>query len=100
MSSSAAFNLSMINPDEITMSGAKSTDNVRVAEYRFTLLPPFPGGASGAALANNGMKITANKTKLTIPSGATGTYRVGLEVWDDRGQQSAASSIMTVNVYP
>jgi hypothetical protein len=100
MSSSAAFNLSMINPDEITMSGAKSTDNVRVAEYRFTLLPPFPGGASAAALANNGMKITTNKTKLTIPSGATGTYRVGLEVWDDRGQQSAASSIMTVNVYP
>ncbi len=97
---SAAFNLSMINPDEITLSGAKSTDNNRVAEYRFTMLPPIPGGASTAALANNGMKITTNKTKLTIPAGTTGTFRIGLEVWDDRGQQSAASSIMTVNIYP
>ncbi len=100
MSTSAAFNLAMINPDEITLSGVNSTDNVRVAEYRFTLLPPFPGGATSAALANNGMKITTNKTKLTIPPGATGTYRVGLEVWDDRGQQSAANATMTVNIYP
>ncbi len=98
--SSSAYNLSMITPDEITLSGAKSTDNSRVAEYRFTLRPPLPGGATAAALANNGMKITTNKTKLTIPPGATGTYRVGLEVWDDRGQKSAADSTMTINIYP
>lgn len=99
-SSSVAFNLSMINPDEVTLSGANSTDNNTVAEYRFTMLPPIPGGATTAALANHGMKITSNKTKLTVPAGVTGTFRIGLEVWDNRGQQSPAASTITVNIYP
>ncbi len=96
----AAFNLSMITPDEITLSGALSTDNNMVTEYRFTLLNPVPGGATTAALANHGMRIATNKTKLTVPPGATGTYRVGLEVWDDRGQKSANTDVITVNIYP
>ena len=95
-----AFNLGMINPDEITLSGVNSTDNSMVKEYRFTLLPPIPGGATAAALANNGMRIMTNKTKLTVPPGATGTYRIGLEVWDDRGQKSANTDVITVNIYP
>lgn len=96
----AAFNLSMISPDEITLSGVTSTDNGMVKEYRFALLPPFPSGVTTAVLANHGVKITTNKTKLTIPSGAVGTYRVGLEVWDDRGQKSGSTATMTINIYP
>lgn len=97
---SANFALSMISPDEITLSGITSTDNTMVKEYRFTLLPPLPSGATTAALANSGVKSTVNKTKLTIPPGATGTYRVGLEVWDDRGQKSANSDVISLNVNP
>ena len=95
-----AFNLSMINPDEITLSGVNSTDNSLVKEFRFTMLTPIPGGATTAALANNGVRMLTNKTKLTIPAGATGTYRIGLEVWDDRGQKSANTDVITVNIYP
>ncbi|MDP2270959.1 MAG: choice-of-anchor D domain-containing protein [Archangium sp.] len=97
---SASFNLSMINPDEITFSGATSTDNGMVREYRFTLLPPIPGGATSAALQNNGMRTMTDKVKLTIPPGVTGTFRIGLEVWDDRGQKSANTDVITVNIYP
>lgn len=97
---SVSYNLSMINPDEITLSGVNSTDNNPVAGYRFTLLSFPTGSASTAALANHAMTITSNKTKLTIPSGATGTYRVGLEVFDDRGQKSANPDVIVVNVYP
>lgn len=96
---SAAFNLSMISPDEITLSAATSTDNSMVKEYRFQLRPPLPAGVATSVLANHGVKITQNKTKLTIPSGAVGTYRVGVEVWDDRGQQSGMAT-MTINIYP
>ncbi len=95
----ASFNLSMINPDEITLSGATSTDNSMVREYRFTLLLPFPGGATSAALQNNGMRGMTNKVKLTIPQGVTGTFRIALEVWDDRGQKSAIT-VIVVNIYP
>ncbi|MFT3707550.1 MAG: hypothetical protein QM817_07755 [Archangium sp.] len=97
---SGAYNLAMINPDEITLSGATSTDDNMVSQYRFVLRPPFPGGASAAALENNGMWITSNKAKLTIPPGATGTYFLLLDVKDSRGQQSPASSTMTINIYP
>jgi hypothetical protein len=95
-----AFNLGMIMPDEITLSGVNSTDDNMVAEYRFTMLPPIPGGATVAALANHNMRIPTNKTKLTVPPGATGTYRIGLTVWDNRGQQSANTDVITVNIYP
>jgi hypothetical protein len=90
----------MIDPDEVTLSGSLSTDNNMVKSYRFTLLPPIPGGATGAALQNNGMKTMNAKAKLTVPPGVTGTFRVGLEVWDDRDQKSANTDVITVNIYP
>ena len=94
----AAFNLSMISPDEITLSGSTSTDDTMVREYRFSRLQGSVGNDSD--LANHGTRIMTNKTKLTIPSGLTGTYRIGLEVWDDRGQKSANTDVITVNIYP
>jgi hypothetical protein len=39
-------------------------------------------------------------TALTIPSGATGTFRIGLEVWDDCGAKSANTDVITLNIYP
>lgn len=95
----AAFNLSMIMPDEITLSAATSTDDNGVRECRFTLLPQVPMGAS-MALQNNNMRTMMCQVKLTIPPGVTGLFRVGLDVWDTRGQQSPASSTMTINIYP
>lgn len=97
---SFAVNLSAINPNEVTLSGVTSTDDLRVAEYRFTLLPPIPGGATTAALANHGMRMRTNKTVLAIPGTSTGTYRLGLEVWDDCGQKAGITAVITVNVYP
>ncbi|MBL8913526.1 MAG: choice-of-anchor D domain-containing protein [Archangium sp.] len=95
----AAFNLSMIMPDEITLSAATSTDDNGVRECRFTLLPQIPMGAS-MALQNNNMRTMMCQVKLVIPPGVTGLFRVGLDVWDTRGQQSPASSTMTINIYP
>jgi hypothetical protein len=97
-STSASFNLSMINPDEITFSAANSTDDTTVTEYKFELLGGSPFDSS--ALANHNIRMTSNKTKFTIPAGGTGTFRVRLDVWDDRGQKSPTPSIITVNVYP
>lgn len=94
---SVSYNLSMIDPDEITLSGVNSTDNSMVREYRFILFP-IPGVPS-TALANHNVKMTSNKTKLTIPPGATGTYRVGLKVWDDRGQESGNTDVIVIDVY-
>lgn len=99
-STSGSFNLSMIDPDEITLSGKNSTDDTMVKEYAFTLLPPLPANVTTAALANNGVRGTASKTKLTIPTGATGTYRIRLEVWDNRGQKSGNTSMLTLSIYP
>ncbi|HEY0883214.1 MAG TPA: hypothetical protein VGD87_16880, partial [Archangium sp.] len=92
------FNLSMISPDEITFSAANSTDNNMVREYRFSLL----GGSSfnTSALANHDVRMTTNKTKFTIPPGGTGTFRIKLDVWDDRGQKSSNTDVITVNIYP
>lgn len=41
-----------------------------------------------------------NKVVLTVPAGVTGVFRIGLDVWDDAGQQSPSSSVIMVNVYP
>lgn len=98
---SASFNLGMINPDEITFSGAKTTDNGTVASYQFTMLGGSTGGITPAALANNGMWITTKTTKLTIPAGVTNaTFRIALIAKDDRGSQSPSPSIITVNIFP
>ncbi|MCC6336979.1 MAG: choice-of-anchor D domain-containing protein [Myxococcales bacterium] len=97
---SLTVNLSTTNPKEVTLSGVKSTDDNQVREYRFKLLPPLPAGATSANLANHDTKIMTPTTKLTIPDGATGLYRVSLEVWDDRGQKSGNTPVLLVNVYP
>jgi hypothetical protein len=100
--STMAANLSMLgSPATVTISGVNSTDDNMVAEYRFTLLPPFPApSVTTAALANSGVRGTAKQTVLTVPPGATGRYRIELEVWDNRGQISLIPSILNVNVYP
>ncbi|MFO0596956.1 MAG: choice-of-anchor D domain-containing protein [Myxococcaceae bacterium] len=96
---SATFNLSMINPDQITLSGVTSTDNNMVREYAFSLRPPVPGGST-TVLSNNGMRTTSNKQVLTIPPGGNGVYYIRLDVWDDRGQQSPSSATMTLSIFP
>jgi hypothetical protein len=97
---SLSVNLSTLSPKEITVSGVKSTDDHMVNEYRFKLLPPLPPGVTTANLANHDVKIMTPTTRLTIPDGATGLFRVSLEVWDDRGQKSGNTPVMLINVYP
>jgi hypothetical protein len=97
---SANYSLASINPDVITVSGVTSTDDSRVVDYKFTLLPPIPGGATTAALANHGVRGPANKTALTIPAAATGVYRVGMVVYDDCGQASGTTAVISVNISP
>lgn len=98
--SSMAVNLSQLADKIIHLSGARSTDDTTVADYRFKLLPPLPSGVTTAALDNYDVKISTPSTRLTLPSGVTGTYRIGLEVWDNRGQHSANTSVLVLNVYP
>jgi hypothetical protein len=95
-----SYSLVAINPNVITLSAVGSTDDSRVAEYKFTLLPPLPGGATTAALANHGVRGPLGKTTLTIPGLADGTYRVGLQVYDDCGQASPVIAIITLNISP
>jgi hypothetical protein len=99
---SAGFStpLSGLSPAQLTFSGVTSTDDGAVKKYRFTLLPPFPPNVTSAALANHATIITADTTVLSIPPGATGVYRVGLEVWDDAGQRSVNAATMSVTIVP
>ncbi len=103
---SASFNLSMVPAGEITLSAVNSTDTAPgvVSEYRFTVITtqvsPLPAGASVNDLDGNGVRAAISKRKLTIPAGVTGNYRIGLTVWDNRGQQSANMSTITIIVYP
>lgn len=90
---SASYNVSSINPDEVTLSGATSTG--LVSEYRFVMLPPIPGGATTAALSNHNQRSTQARSILTIAPGVTGTFRVGLEVWDSCGVKAANTSIIS-----
>jgi hypothetical protein len=99
-SATASFNLANLTPDELTFSGVNSTDDHQVREYRFTMLPPLPAGATTSALANNGVRTTMSTVVLTLPPGVTGVFRIGLEVWDDAGQQSPTSSVISVSVFP
>lgn len=97
---SKTVNLNMLTVKEITLSGVKSTDDNMVSQYRFRLLPPLPTGVTTANLANHDTQIMTPTTKLTIPDGATGLYRISLEVWDNRGQKSGNTPVMLLNVYP
>jgi hypothetical protein len=91
--------LSALSPPEVVLSGVNSTDDTSVAEYRFTLLN-FPAGVTTAALRSSGVRGTVNQTVLTVPPAGTGTYRVQLEVWDNRGQRSGIAAAIDLNLYP
>jgi hypothetical protein len=109
---SMSVQYSALTTKEITFSGAASYDPDPAApggskppvKYKFTLLPgaggSFPPGVTTQNLANNGTQITTATTKLTIPSGGIGTYRVALVVYDDRAQASANSAVLSLSVYP
>lgn len=91
----------MIDPHEITISGANSTDDGTITKYRFILQGGPSGIPPGATLQNNGQQITSNKTKLVLDPGAGGgtTWRIILQVWDDRNQQSPTAATLNVVVY-
>ena len=74
------------------MAGSKRP----ATKYKFTLLTPMPPNVTGMNLANNDLQITSATTTLSVTS-APAVYRVGLFVYDDRGQQSS-SSTLTVNI--
>lgn len=90
-----------IDPHEITLSAYNSTDDGTIAKYRFILQGGPSGIPPGATLQNNGQQITTNKTKLVLDPGAGGgtTWRVILQVWDDRNQQSPTAATLNVVVY-
>jgi hypothetical protein len=110
--STLAVQLSALTPKEITLSGVGSYDpdpqrpSARnpVASYKFSLLPgpngTFPPGVTTSNLTHHAARISDPTTVLSIPAGGTGTYRVALTVYDDRGQASANSAIIGVTVYP
>lgn len=97
---SKSVQLSQLTVKEVTLSGALSSDDGMIEKYRFKLLGPFPPGVTTANLAGHDMQLMTPTTKLTIPDGATGLYRVSLEVWDNRGQKSGNTPVMLLNVYP
>lgn len=99
-SASLSASIAALTPAQITISGAKSTDDNMVAQYRFKLLSPFPPGVTSANLDNNDTPITTPTTLLHIPAGGSGTYRVSLQVYDNRGQQSGNNSVLLLNVTP
>ncbi len=102
--SSMSASLATLGAHTITISGVTSYDPVpgmagskrAATKYKFTLLNPMPPNVTGMNLANNDLQITSSTTTLTVTSAAA-VYRVGLFVYDDRGQQSS-SSTLTVNI--
>ncbi len=91
--------LSDLSRPEVVLSGAASTDDATVAEYRFTLLS-FPAGVTTAALRGSGVRSATSQTVLSVPPTGLGTYLVQLEVWDNRGQRSGIAAALELNVYP
>ncbi len=93
-----------ITPHEITVSGYNSTDDgptMKPVKYRFILQGGPSGIPPGATLINNGVTGTDSKTKLVLDPGAGGgtTWRVILQVWDDRNQQSPTAATINIVVY-
>lgn len=97
---SVAYNHSMISPMSIALSAASSTGIASTSEYRFVMLPPIPGGATTMSMRNNGQRTTQPMTELTVPSSVSGTFRIGLEVWDACGMKSANTDVIAVNISP
>ncbi len=110
--SSMSVQYATLTTKEITFSGVSSYDpdpaaaggKKPVVKYKFTLLPGagglFPPGVTTNNLGNNGQLVSTPTTKLTIPAGGTGTYRVNLVVYDDRNQASANSAVLSLSVTP
>ena len=95
--------LSALNPKQLVLSGATSTDPGNTAAtpisgYRFQMFAP--PHAPGASLQNNGLKTVSSKATLTLDPAASGVYRVLLTVWDDRNQQSASGAELRISVLP
>ena len=55
---------------------------------------------SNSALAKNAVRTTQSTTTLTIPSGAGGTFRIGLQVFDACGLASTMTDVVTVGITP
>jgi hypothetical protein len=90
------------NAKQVVLSGANSFDppgNSMPAnsKYLFRLVTK-PTNASAASLANDGQKIGAATTTLTLDPLATGLYRVTLTVFDDKNQASAFASELKIFV--
>ena len=101
---SMSVQLSQLTPKTITITGKSSYDPGNTApnairQWQFRLVRR-PTNASGASLANDGVKIMTNQTVLTLDPAALGLYQVTLLVTDDSGQVSAIASDIKINVNP
>lgn len=105
-SSMTASLASLGNTRVLTLSGTTSYDPVpnspggkrAVSQYRFTLLPPLPSNVTAMSLASNDLQLPAQKTTLSLGA-QPALYRIGLTVYDDRGQQSTAATL-NINITP
>lgn len=104
--SSLGVSYAALSPKLVTLSGVGSSDpdpampgaTRAVSAWKFSLVT-MPAGATTAALANHGVRLTSPTTTLTLPAGVTGAFRVSLVVYDSAGQASPAT-LLTVNVAP
>ncbi|MHB8877688.1 MAG: hypothetical protein ACYC8T_28690, partial [Myxococcaceae bacterium] len=74
-----------------------NTSATPISNWRFRLARK-PANATNALLENDGVKGTQNTAKLTLDPAATGIYTVTLLVWDDKNQQAALASELTIAV--
>lgn len=65
--------------------------------YRFRMVSK-PSNATEGLLENDGLKNAKSAVTLTLDGAAIGLYRVTLDVWDDKNQQSGTSAELKVNV--
>jgi hypothetical protein len=86
----------------LKLSGLDSFDpgNVSptpISGYRFRLVVK-PSNATAAVLENDGVKGVKDNAILTLDPAALGIYKVSLLVWDDKGQQAALASEITLSI--
>jgi len=89
----------------MTVSGKDSYDpqsdggiTQPLALYRFRLVSA-PTNATDHKLAGDGVKDAGSDTVLSLDGAATGLYRVSLDVWDDKNQQSGNSALLQLTVF-
>lgn len=66
--------------------------------YRFRLVSK-PSNATEAVLENDGLKNAKAAVQLTLDGAAIGLYRITLDVWDGKNQQSGTSAELKINVF-